>query len=602
MSSLVFVAPVVFLALCLVPALLLRRKTYPRAQDYFVSSNHTPPGVIQNSSIAYVLKLSIFGPLFAWGASGDFWPAIASSTFLGLGLYLIYVLRRPMLGFLGDALSRDRSFTMNEFVARRHGNDPRVRLLASGLTIFALAGLIVCEMIGLATILKPLLSDHAGLYGLSVTGALALTVLYTMPSGNSGVMYAAQMQLGVLYLGLFGAATFLLYLQVSELRPMPPHATLAIVFAAVFCAVIPIYRRSRYVDNNLITKPELDVDGSRDPSGAKPLRGFQRILNVCITVFAVLVVVIALMQFSSQGLTVILRDSTMALLAGTRVPGLGLVSLVLLPAFHPIVDMTNWQRIAAFEKDRDAGLDEASEWSAAFKRFCVIYAAESPLAWLFMCAFGAIVVVSMTAPEGTDVMQAFLAQVISQQNSVAEIALSLLLVGVLAMALSTMISLFSASLCTLRYDVLPNVWPEPEPAPGEVRASDEAKATRRTVAAGAALCLAILAAFYFFAEYLQITFTGGKFLALVFAFSCAQLSFVPLVLGPLIGRTREGSGAVSPPWALGILGLGTAVGVGAAAAYLATGHEPWLWAAIPACLAAGALLFGVARLQSAAEA
>ena len=69
-----------------------------------------------------------------------------------------------------------------------------------------------------------------------------------------------------------------------------------------------------------------------------------------------------------------------------------------------------------------------------------------------MCAFGAIVVVSMTAPQGTDVMQAFLAQVISQQNSVAEMALSLLLVSVLAMALSTMISLFSASLCTLRYD------------------------------------------------------------------------------------------------------------------------------------------------------
>jgi hypothetical protein len=600
MSSLVLVTPVAFLALCLVPVLLLRRKTYPRAQDYFVSSDHTPPGVIQNSSIAYVLKLSIFGPLFAWGANGDVWPAIISAAFLGLGLYLIYVLRRPMLGFLGDGLSGDRSFTINEFVAQRHGNDPRVRLLASGLTTFALAGLIVCEMIGLATILKPLLSDHAGLYGLSIAGALALMVLYTTLSGNSGVMYSAQMQLGVLYLGLFGAATFLLYLQVSELRPMPPHATLAIVFAAVFCAVIPIYRRSRYVDNNLITKPESDGDAARDPSGAKPLRGVQRILNVCITVFAVLVVVIALMQFSSQGLSVILRDSATALLAGTRMPGMGLVALALLPAFHPIVDMTNWQRIAAFEKDRDASLDESSQWSTAFKRFCLTYAAESPLAWLFMCAFGAIVVVSMTAPGGTDVMQAFLAQVISQQNSVAEIALSLLLVSVLAMALSTMISLFSASLCTLRYDVLPNVWPEP--APGGARASDEAKATRRTVAAGAALCLAILAAFYFFAEYLQITFTGGKFLALVFAFSCAQLSFVPLVLGPPIGRTGERSGAVSPPWALGILGLGTVVGVGAVAMYLASGHEPWLWAAIPACLATGASLFGVARLQTAAAA
>jgi hypothetical protein len=83
------------------------------------------------------------------------------------------------------------------------------------------------------------------------------------------------------------------------------------------------------------------------------------------------------------------------------------------------------------------------------------------------------------------------------------------------------------------------------------------------------------------------------------AFSCAQLSFVPLVLGPLISRTPEGFGAVGPGWALGILGLGAAMGVGAVTVYLVTGHEPWLWAAVPACLATGAILFAIARLQAA---
>ena len=78
-----------------------------------------------------------------------------------------------------------------------------------------------------------------------------------------------------------------------------------------------------------------------------------------------------------------------------------------------------------------------------------------------MCAFGAIVVVSAAAPGDTDVMQAFIAELISQQNAVATTALSLLLVSVLAMALSTMSSLFSASLCTFRYDILPILWPEP---------------------------------------------------------------------------------------------------------------------------------------------
>jgi len=595
MPSLAFLAPAISLALCLVPVFLLRRKAYARAQDYFVSSDHTPPGVIQNSSIAYALKMATFGPFFAWGASGDLWPAIIGSAFFGLGSYLIYVLRRPLLEFLGTALNGDRSITISAFVAQRHGNDPRVRLLASSLTAFALTGLVVCETIGVAAILKPVLSDDVGLSYLFIVGVLAFMALCTIPSGNSGAMYSTQLQLGMLYLGLFGATAFLLYLQVSALRSMPPHATLAIVFVTAFCAAIPIYRRSRFVDRNVITEPRSNTgSAARDSSGARMLSRLQRILNVCVSVFAALVVVVALMELYSDGPAAIVRDSAAALQAATRVPGIGLIALILLPLFYPIVDITNWQRVAAFEKDRDVSLDESGQWSAAFKRFCIRYAAESPLAWLFMCAFGAIVV-SAATPGDTDVVQAFVSGLISQQNEVATTALSLLLVGVLAMASSTMTSLFSASLATFRYDILPVLGPEPT----SEGAFEQATATRGTIAAAAGLCLVILLASYLIGEHLGITFTSGKFLALVFAFSCAQLAFVPLVLGPLIGRTQQGFGAVSPGWALGILGCGAGMGVGAVAIYLATGHEPWLWAAVPACLATGALLFAIARLRSA---
>jgi hypothetical protein len=594
MPPLAFLAPAISLALCLIPVFLLQRQAYARAQDYFVSSGHTPPGVIQNSSIAYALKMATFGPFFAWGAGGDFWPAIIGSFFFGLGTYLIYVLRRPMLEFLGSALRSDRSITISDFIAQRNGNDPRVRLLASGLTAFALTGLVVCETIGVATVLKPVLSGNAGLAYLIVFGVLTFMALCTVPSGNSGAMYSAQLQLGMLYLGLFGATAFLLYLQVSALRSMPPHATLAIVFVAAFCLAIPIYRRSRFVDRNLITAPVSNADGAaRDSSGARWLSRLQRILNVCISVLSALVVVVALMELYSDGAPTIVRDSAAALQAATRVPAIGLLALILLPLFYPVVDTTNWQRIAAFEKDRDASLDESSQWSAAFKRFCRLYATESPLAWLFMCAFGAIVAVSAAAPGDADVIQAFIADLISQQNEVATTALSLLLVGVLAMASSTMSALFSASLCTFRYDIAPALWP------GAARASAEATSTRRAIAAGGGLCLVILMASYLFGEYLGITFTSDKFLALVIAFSCAQLAFVPLVLGPLITRTREGYGAVGPGWAIGILGCGAAMGVGAVSVYFATGHEPWLWAAVPACLATGAALFAIARLQAA---
>ena len=116
-----------------------------------------PPGVIQNASIAYALKMATFGPFFAWGASGDLWPAIIAALSFGLGLCLVYILRRPLLAFLDNALGRDQSITVHEFLARQYGNDPRVRLLAAGLTIFALAGLILAESIALAAVLKPVL-------------------------------------------------------------------------------------------------------------------------------------------------------------------------------------------------------------------------------------------------------------------------------------------------------------------------------------------------------------------------------------------------------------------------------------------------------------
>ena len=46
MSLLVLVPVALCLGLCLIPAWLLGRTNYLRAQDYFIASEHTPPAVI----------------------------------------------------------------------------------------------------------------------------------------------------------------------------------------------------------------------------------------------------------------------------------------------------------------------------------------------------------------------------------------------------------------------------------------------------------------------------------------------------------------------------------------------------------------------------
>jgi hypothetical protein len=589
MSFLVFIPLVFSVGVCLVPLFLLRRQATARTQDYCVSSQPTPPAVIRNSSIAYSLRVATFGPFFAWGASGDIWPAIVSAVFLGLGLLLIYLLRRPLLEFLDGALSRDRSITVHAFIARHHGNDPRVCLLAASLTLFAFFGLIVGEAIAVAALLTPLLMGNAALVYLSVLGMLTLMVLCTILPGNSGVMHSAQLHLGMAYLGLFGSTALLLYLHVSALTPMPPHVTFAVVFVATWCALILWYRRSKYVD----TTP-VHTHSGRPTSGAVILKKLVQILNPCISVFAVLVVVVAFMEFYFAGLPTIARDITTALQAGTRMPSVGLIALVLLPLFYPIVDVANWQRIAAIEKDGDPAYMESSGGSAALRQIFRMCAVEGPVLLLFMCMFGAIAVVATEPSTGADVMQAFMAQLVLDQNEVTVIALPLLLVSVCAIALSAMISMFSASICTIRYDILP--WFGPEPASDQAQPADEAIATRRATNAGVGFFAAIAASFLIAEASLQIDFASNIFLALLFAFCCAQLSFVPLVLGPVIGRRHGAFGTVSPHWAMAILGSGAASAAGVVTVYLATGSEAWLWAAVPVCLGSGLLLFTIAWL------
>jgi peptidoglycan/LPS O-acetylase OafA/YrhL len=98
------------------------------------------------------------------------------------------------------------------------------------------------------------------------------------------------------------------------------------------------------------------------------------------------------------------------------------------------------------------------------------------------------------------------------------------------------------------------------------------------------------------AEALQVRSTSTA--ALLFAVAGTQLSYVPLVLAPIIGGTRRGFGPVSRGWAMAIICLGFLVTVCAVALSLATADEGWLWGAIPANLGLSVLLFALVQLCS----
>ena len=580
--SLVLLLLIVALGICLVPVWLLPRR-HLRAREYFIGSQATPPDVIRNCYVAYPLRIATFGAFFAWGASGDFWPAIIAAACFGLGLYLIFALRRPLLAVLDSALVGAASMTVPAFIAKCHGNDDRVRLLTACLTLVSLIGLITAEAFATAALAGPVMMASARSASLLADGMLALAVLYTILAGNSGVMQAVQLQAGMIYLALFGSTALLLYFLVSDVAAMPPHGSFAVIFIAAACVFILFYRRFKYVDSTPISS-----DGDRPPSISRLLRRMAKTLDKFISVFVILTVVLIVMEFTAFSVPGMARDSIAALQTATGISGTALLTIVALPLLYPIVDAVSWQRLAVLAKDTGSDPDLRS---ATITRIFNSLAAEVMLLLLLMCMLGAIAAVAAGMPGDRNALQTFIGQLALDESLPASLAVSFLLLGVLAMALSAMSSMFSASLWVLRYDMLPALWPAL--APEGIKSGDEPIARRRAILFGCALCLAAILSVHVADSLFGADFTSTTFLALLLACSCAQLSFVSLVLGPL--AQSRGFGAVSAPWALVIVGVAAAGGIAAVIVYLTTGAEPWLWAAVPACLGSGIALFAIAR-------
>jgi hypothetical protein len=317
------------------------------------------------------------------------------------------------------------------------------------------------------------------------------------------------------------------------------------------------------------------------------LSRFGKILNVLIVIFIALAIGVSAVELYVAGIPILAYDGV-TLLASTHVSGMAPIVLILRPLFHPIVDVVNWQRLAAFEKERGWRYFWEDQWTSDFRRFCATYAVEVPLVVLLICLFGAIAGLNLTTTEHANIVQALIVQLIAQDNFVATTVVALFLFSLFAIAVSTMSSLLAAYLCTIRYDIVPMFWPKPTFA--------WMRAMRRTmIVPGAGVGLVVFAMFYLADARYEITLSSSSFLALVLGFSCLQISFAPLVLGPLIGRSDR-RGTVNPAWAVAIMGVGAVIGSGTVAAYLATGYDPWLWAAAPSCLGSTTLLFLAACL------
>ena len=275
-------------------------------------------------------------------------------------------------------------------------------------------------------------------------------------------MYATQIQLGLTYFGLFAATVFLLYLQGSAIGAMPLKGIVALALIVIVCAVVHFRRRARYLDTS-VRPGAASANGprEREPTGVRLFVRLQKILNSLVGILAMTLIVLAAIVTAFElflgGAPAFAREALDALRSGTSVSAMTLISLIVLPLLHPIVDVVNWQRVAAFARLRDAGQFKDGEWTAAFKTFGVTYALEVPLMALFIVLFGAIAGLTLAGTSEGNATQVFVASLLAQENSVATAIVSLLMLGVLALAVATMGSLIAAGLDVVGSDIVPTL-------------------------------------------------------------------------------------------------------------------------------------------------
>jgi hypothetical protein len=590
----ILVTAVVVLICYFVPMLLVWCQANPGAQQTLVA--YVEPRVIQNASIVYRTGLVALVPFLAWGIGGEIQPAVVYLASVGLGLLLLYGMRRPILQFLDRAIVHNRSITIHEFIACHHGNDRRVRALAGALTVFAIYGLIVCAMIALANVLEPILSSTTGaaqLFTAAIFLAVATCILFT---GQLGTSYATQLQLALVYLGLFASTAFLIYLQASALGAMPASGIVALALIAIVCATIHFRRRARYLDTNF-----LHVGTTRGAALQRVLASLpvfirlQKILSSFVGVIAVTLIVlatiVAALELFLEGAVTVANGDLNTLNTNTSFPEMTLISLILLPLLHPVVDVVNWQTFADFATIRGRSRLKEGDRAEDLRHFDITYMIEIPLIALFIFLFGIVAGLTRAGMPATDAMRGFILSSFDQENFVAAAVVTFLVLSLFALAAATIGSLFSASISVLRCDI---IRPLQTRSTSATRCDGDEHQVRWTLTAGFAMELLVLVTFLLADAH---SFGIAKLVGATFCFGSVQLALAPLVLAPLIAGAA-GFGTVTPAWAFAILFAGAAIGVGMAVTGLVLNYESALSWAVPACLGTTTLLLVIGSLAT----
>jgi Na+/proline symporter len=447
----------------------------------------------------------------------------------------------------------------------------------------ALFGIIVAEMLGVTAIVSPFVGGDKDVSFLVAMVLFFLMVLYTALGGNAGVQRSDQFQLGVAYVGLFTLLAGMM-LVISDRATLPPHfGTSAAILTLAITAIFAV-KRFRIIDAT--ARAIADDELANDPAMLRLARLYRRLetgLNVLAVASMASCLVAVAIAFA--------RSTTMADAASSTrspvesLPTIAIVSLALLPIAYQLCDISNWQRLGALRPDLSPDNDEEDR---KLVRSILRFSVEAPAVWLVLLAFGGIAALYAGTAGGDGTLAAFVSALLAGDDLIGALACSLLLMAILAIALSTMDAVLSAVLLAFREDIL---FPDPDPpaADEEVQREIELERNRKTN---------IYAIMFFFVALLLLklgsqwlVFGEDVYVALLLAFYSAQLAFLPLI----VGGVWRGPGAerlkTGPGGALLTLVSGLAASLLLTCLGLAGYGDELGWWAIPGCLGVSALVY-----------
>jgi hypothetical protein len=506
---------------------------------FFLSSHAHSKEEYGSAQIAYFLQMATVYPFFLLSFSGQWWLAIWNTALYVVGIVLFLVLlprfHKGGLDLVG------RSSTPHALIASLH-REPKLRTLASLLSMFAFIGLALFETVWGTAALKIVLGGNSYLYYMSILifAFYLITVLWI--GGQRAEIRTAQWQLVIAYIGLHLVTGWTL----SKYPDILSKTDAPFVFVAIFAAgAWTIIRRL----NNW------KQDGRRE----------MMLLNIA----AVLSLGYVLWSIGrTPGFFCGSLFSVKPISLPPEWPWM-LFTLGWMPIFFQFVDMTNWQRLSSLKGDDVIASARTGLWQ---------FAVESPLSWLFPIAMGLTAAIFLSVADGQDAWLVFLEKTTALGGAWGIVSV-LLVIGLICVFLSTANALMSATGYAWAYDVhapTREIMDRIHAAKDEQVVTEDERA-RVTNAGRLATSFAIAFAAILYV-ILDASFDlGARVLGIFFAFFTPVLSFIPGMLVPMwTGRAAAPNVAYYSMLLSALAGIGVGI-------YSYFGPPIFAWLSVPIC-------------------